>query len=80
MGTEPPKRTPRYRQMILTLWQENERSQMGPARWRLTLQNPHTEERMGFQAVEELAAFLQAWMAAQPGENSRKAGGRGSQP
>jgi hypothetical protein len=57
-----------YRQMILTLWQEDGRMQTGPPRWRLSLQNPHTDERTGFQQVAELAAFLQAWMEEQSGQ------------
>ncbi len=65
METDLPKRMPRYRQMILTLWQEDECSQSSLPRWRLSLQNPHTTERTGFQQVEELAAFLQAWMEEQ---------------
>lgn len=65
MNTEPPRRTPRYRQMILTLWQEEGESRVAPPRWRLSLQNPHTAERTGFQEVDELAAFLQAWMEKQ---------------
>lgn len=54
-----------YRQMILTLWQEDGHQQSGSSRWRLSLQNPHTSERMGFQRVEEMAAFLLAWMEEQ---------------
>ena len=65
METGLPKRQPRYRQMILTLWQEDERNQTSQPRWRLSLQNPHTAERTGFQQVEELAAFFQAWMEEQ---------------
>ena len=68
METHLPKRAPRYRQMILTLWQEEGRNQTGPPRWRLSLQNPHTAERTGFQQVEELVAFLHAWMAEQNGQ------------
>lgn len=68
MRTDLPRRTPRYRQMILTLWQENEPDPLTAPRWRLSLQNPHTAERTGFQQVEELAAFLQAWMKEQSGK------------
>lgn len=67
-----PRRKSPYRQMILTLWQEDGRIQNEPSLWRLSLQNPHTAERMGFQRVEELAAFLLAWMEEQAknvGEN-----------
>ena len=67
MKSDLPKRVPHYRQMILTLWQEEGRSPITPPRWRLSLQNPHTAERTGFQQVEELAAFLQAWMEEQSG-------------
>ena len=42
--------------------------QTGPPRWRLSMQNPHTDERTGFQQVAELAAFLQAWMEEQSGQ------------
>ena len=59
------------RQMILTLRQEDGCKQLRPSRWRLSLQNPHTAERMGFQRVEELAAFLLAWMEEQ-GKNVGK--------
>lgn len=67
MKTEPPKRQPRYRQMILTLWEEGEQRD-SPPRWRLSLQNPHTAERTGFRQVEDLVAFLQAWMEKQGAE------------
>lgn len=65
MESELPKRATYYRQMILTLWQENGRTPSDPPRWRLSLQNPHTAKRIGFQRVEDLAAFLRAWIEGQ---------------
>ncbi|HRJ43268.1 MAG TPA: hypothetical protein PL105_15390 [Caldilineaceae bacterium] len=51
--------------MILTLWQEDSWRQGDSPRWRLSLQNPHTEERTGFRQVEDLADFLRSWMEEQ---------------
>lgn len=30
--------------------------------WRISLEDPHTAERSGFNTLAELDAFLQAWM------------------
>lgn len=68
MNTETSRRTHRYRQLILTVWQEESENRSSPPIWRLSLQNPHTAERTGFQAVDDLAAFLQAWMEKQGAE------------
>jgi hypothetical protein len=53
-----PEKPARYHQFILRLWQEGD----GQGRWRISLQNPHTEVRIGFNTLEELMAYLDRWM------------------
>lgn len=65
MDSSPSKRPPYYRQLILTLWQEQGHTPAERSPWRISLQNPHTEERTGFLDPEELVAFLYAWMQEQ---------------
>ena len=62
---QDPITPPRYHLFILSLWAE-----AGSApNWRCSLENPHTGERKGFKNIEELATFLQAWIAQQSAEN-----------
>lgn len=65
------QKVPYYRQLILTLWQEAGHTPTQPSPWRLSLQNPHTQERTGFREPEELVAFLHAWMEAQAQESDQ---------
>lgn len=60
------KRPLRHHSFILSLWQERDE----PPVWRLSLEDPHTSERRGFKAIQELAQFLEAWTAVPPTEDS----------
>lgn len=62
---QTPRRPPRYRTFLLSLWAEAESA----PNWRCSLENPHTGERKGFKSVEELATFLQEWITQQSAEN-----------
>lgn len=68
-----PSPTPRHQYFILLLWQDGvDAAQTAPG-WRLSLENPQTGERKGFHRVEDLTAFLTAWMQTQfPDEKEQK--------
>lgn len=53
-----PKKPGRYHHFILLLWQERN----GQGKWRISLQDPHTEVRIGFKNLEELVTYLDQWM------------------
>jgi hypothetical protein len=56
--------TPRpYHFFVLGMWMQSDRRPGQPIAWRISLENPHTAERNGFTTVDDLAAFLSAWMA-----------------
>ena len=57
-----PTRPPRHDAFILRLWQEGRGREEDEPIWRLSLENPHTSERMGFKDLETLVDFLQGWM------------------
>jgi len=49
-------KSPTYLSYMLRLWQAGSRS--GKPVWRASLENPHTGERLAFDGVEALVAFL----------------------
>ena len=49
-------RSPTYLSYMLRLWQAGSRN--GKPVWRASLENPHTGERLAFDGVEALVAFL----------------------
>jgi hypothetical protein len=53
-----PEKPGRYHHFILLLWQERN----GQGKWRISLQDPKTEARIGFKNLEELMAYLDQWM------------------
>ena len=57
-----PARPPRHEAFILRLWQDGRGREDDQPVWRLSLENPHTSERMGFKDLEALVAFLEQWM------------------
>ena len=54
---------PDYLSYLLRLWMAHERG--GPV-WRVSLQNPHTGERVSFCALDELFAFLRRQTGTAP--------------
>ena len=46
----------------MRLWQDGRGREEDQPIWRLSLENPHTSERMGFKDLEALVAFLEQWM------------------
>ena len=55
--TAPEQRD--YFAYLLRLWRA---SGVEPAAWRMSLEDPHTGERIGFANLESLFAFLKAQM------------------
>lgn len=45
-----------YRSFLLRMWRANTSDQ---TTWRLSLENPHTRETIGFDTLEALNAYLQ---------------------
>jgi len=43
---------------VLRLWRDAPLADPGGGSWRVSLENPHTRHRRGFDGVEALAAFL----------------------
>jgi hypothetical protein len=56
----PPRQ---YHFFILSLWTQPDHQPGQATAWRISLENPHTAERTGFTTVNDLAAYLTAWMA-----------------
>ncbi|NJN81702.1 MAG: hypothetical protein HC802_05030 [Caldilineaceae bacterium] len=56
-----------YTFFVLGLRQQTDRP--GPVRWRLSLENTQTGERVGFVTLPQLIVHLQSWMEEQE-ENS----------
>jgi hypothetical protein len=49
---------PRYRAYLLRLWQEQTASSERAAIWHLSLEDPKTSQRRGFDGLESLLMFL----------------------
>lgn len=70
MKRNPGDHTLHYYTFILTIWQEGE-PMTEPARWRYSLESPHTGERTGFRSVADLLAYISEWTAGPPPANER---------
>ncbi len=57
-----------YLSYLVRLWRA---TQTAPAQWLASVQNPHTGERIGFENVEQLFAFLLAQMEGDPRPHER---------
>jgi hypothetical protein len=53
-----------YHSFILRLWQTAASAEDGVAPWYLSLEDPHSAERIGFQNIDELIAYLVSWTGA----------------
>lgn len=53
-----------YLSYLLRLWREGE----GGRRWRASLHNPHTGQRLGFGSVDDLVEYLRHQMDAADAE------------
>lgn len=58
----------RHHSFILSLWPEGGTLPNAPPVWRMSLQDPHTDQRRGFKDLAELVRFLQEWTAVPPSE------------
>lgn len=62
----------RYQAYMLRLWQVEQR---GRAVWRVSLDNAHTRERLGFGSLDELFHYLQQqtsdWSDVQNGSDEK---------
>jgi hypothetical protein len=54
-GKQPVTNQERYFSYLLRLWRSDGRNESA---WRASLENPHTGERLGFDSLEQLFAFL----------------------
>ncbi|NUQ39357.1 MAG: hypothetical protein HUU23_16570 [Caldilineales bacterium] len=52
---------PRHRFFILGLWMQPDARPDQPV-WRISLEDPQKEARIGFKNLQELTAFLEKWM------------------
>jgi hypothetical protein len=52
-----PDHSLRYQTFVLCVWQEGETD----TGWRCSLENPHTGERIGFQTIDGMTAYLLEW-------------------
>ena len=59
-----------YFSYLLRLWRA---SGVEPAVWRMSLEDPHTGERIGFADLESLFAFLKAQMGHDADREERSA-------
>ncbi len=58
-----------YISYLLRLWRAND---LGPPVWRVSLEDPHSGERLGFTDLDSLFAFLKAQIIACEQEASEK--------
>ncbi len=71
MNIRTRPRLPRYRYFVLLVWQERDHEGRHVT-WRFSLQDSQKETRIGFKNLEELTAFLEAWMKDSSEDNSNK--------
>jgi hypothetical protein len=57
------KRPFQYHSFILSLWTEGGALPNDPPVWRISLEDPHTDQRRGFKDLAELMRFLEEWTA-----------------
>jgi hypothetical protein len=60
---ERPKPT-LYRSFVLHIWREGRVASGEQPIWRMSLEDPHSAERIGFKGIDELVAFLKRWAAS----------------
>ena len=65
-----------YAAYLLRLWQETSGD---TARWRASLQDPHTGERVGFACLVDLFEFLED-QTRSPAPGPKRSDGEGRQP
>ena len=58
-----PRETPGYYSYLLRLWREKGSASI---QWRASLQDPHSDERVGFAHLDELVAFLREQVGLAP--------------
>jgi len=67
------ERERRYLAYLLRLWQVRDKGQTD---WRVSVENAHTGERLGFAHIEDLIAFLRERTGLAPPEEERVQGER----
>jgi hypothetical protein len=50
---------PRYRTLLLTLWEERNEDLDVPSAWRFRLEDPRTGQRQGFSSLQALMSMLE---------------------
>lgn len=63
------QRTARYHVFILSLWAESSGFEDQRASWRFSLEQGQTTGRKGFKNLDELMAYLEAWVQNPPGDS-----------
>lgn len=58
--------SPRYRVFLLSVWCDEDTSELGVQQLRFRLEDPHTGERHGFDGPDSMVSYLQTSL----GENS----------
>lgn len=58
MPMSAPLMPPRYRVFLLRLWEERGQPPDSAATWRLSLEDAHTGERIGFASLQALNEYL----------------------
>ena len=53
---------PRYRTLLLTLWEERNRGRDSPQVWRFRLEDPRSGQQRGFDSLETLVEALKQEM------------------
>lgn len=65
---DPAHPTPRrYYLLVLGLWLQPGEPADRAGSWRISLEDPRTAQRSGFTSVQDLAAYLDAWMEERAG-------------
>lgn len=67
---------PRYRTLLLTLWEERNQDPNLPSVWRFRLEDPRTGQRRGFATMETLIEALKEEMSSSDEERPDDRGGK----
>ncbi|MCO5182907.1 MAG: hypothetical protein M9928_02085 [Anaerolineae bacterium] len=51
-----------YRSFVLHIWHEGNHKPDEDVVWRMSLEDPHSAERVGFKNANELISYLVRWM------------------
>lgn len=62
------QRVPHYHSFILRLWQEGGVAVDGSTTWRVSLEDPHSAERVGFKNLDEFFQYLARWSDKLPSD------------